>query len=105
MSGVPREIDMESVAAYLRDLSGVEDVHDLHVWGLSTTDVALTAHLVKPDPRDDDLLVERVARELQDRFDIDHVTLQWERRKLSDCWDGACDSKIVQPAEEGEQNR
>jgi cobalt-zinc-cadmium efflux system protein len=91
MGGVPRDIDVVAVRAYLADLPGVEDVHDLHVWGLSTAEVALTAHLVKPDSRDDDALIERATRGLQARFDIDHVTLQWERGAVAGCRDRSCD--------------
>jgi hypothetical protein len=65
--------------------------------------VALTAHLVKPDPGDDDTLIERAARDLQARFEIDHVTLQWERHRLADCWDGACDKTIGLPAEKDQE--
>lgn len=79
LAAVPAGIDPEAVAAYLQDLPGVEAVHDLHIWGMSTTESALTAHLVKPDPRDDDALLERACRELHDRFGIGHATLQWER--------------------------
>ncbi len=79
LAAVPSGIDPEAVAAYLRDLPGVEAVHDLHIWGMSTTESALTAHLVKPDPRDDDELLARACRELHDRFGIGHTTLQWER--------------------------
>jgi cobalt-zinc-cadmium efflux system protein len=90
MGGVPRTIDMTAVRAYLTGLPGVEEVHDLHVWGLSTAETALTAHLIKPDPRDDDILIEQAMGELQARFDIDHVTLQWERSRLTECRDRAC---------------
>jgi cobalt-zinc-cadmium efflux system protein len=100
MGGVPREIDMVAVRDYLTGLPGVEDVHDLHVWGLSTAETALTAHLIKPDSGDDDLLVEQATDELQARFDIDHVTLQWERGGLTECRDNACDSGIDELPEE-----
>ncbi len=79
LAAVPSGIDPEAVAAYLRDLPGVEAVHDLHICGMSTTESALTAHLVKPDPRDDDEVLARACRELHDRFGIGHTTLQWER--------------------------
>jgi cobalt-zinc-cadmium efflux system protein len=79
MDAVPAGIDPEAVAAYLGALPGVVAVHDLHVWGMSTTQSALTAHLVKPDPGDDDALIARATRELRERFGIGHVTLQWER--------------------------
>ena len=99
MGGTPRDVDMVALRAYLAGLPGVEDVHDLHVWGLSTAEAALTAHLVKPDPCDDDALVERATGELQARFNIDHVTLQWERGGLAECQNRACDRKIC--AKEG----
>jgi cobalt-zinc-cadmium efflux system protein len=54
ISGVPRNIDIEQVIAYLAGLPGVENVHDLHIWGLSTREVALTAHIVKPRRRRSD---------------------------------------------------
>ena len=85
ISGVPRNIDIELVTKYLNSLPGVENVHDLHVWGLSTREVALTAHLVKPLSKDDDQLISTAAAELHERFKIDHVTLQWERERLPDC--------------------
>jgi cobalt-zinc-cadmium efflux system protein len=94
IGGAPQDIDVTAVHDYLIGLPGVEDVHDLHVWGLSTAEVALTAHLVKPDPCDDDVLVEQATGELQVRFDIDHVTLQWERGGLAECRDRACDKGI-----------
>lgn len=76
---VPSGIKPEVVRAFLCELPGVTAVHDLHIWGMSTTEIALTAHLVKPDPRDDDALVARAAQELRERFGVGHVTLQWER--------------------------
>jgi cobalt-zinc-cadmium efflux system protein len=79
LDAVPDHIDTERVRAYLCGLPGVVAVHDLHIWGLSTTETALTAHLVKPDPKDDDRLITTAARELHDRFGIKHATLQWER--------------------------
>ena len=79
VDAVPPGIDAVAVRGHLASLPGVTAVHDLHIWALSTTEVALTAHLVKPDPRDDDLLVARAARELREHFGIGHATLQWER--------------------------
>lgn len=89
MDAVPAGIDPEAVAAYLGALPGVVAVHDLHVWGMSTTEAALTAHLVKPDPADDDALVARATTDLHERFGIAHVTLQWERRD-GDCPGAPC---------------
>lgn len=75
---VPPEIDRASVDAYLRGLPGVTAIHDLHVWPLSTTTVALTAHLVRPSHGLDDAFLERVRTELGSRFGIGHTTLQIE---------------------------
>lgn len=79
LDAVPAGIDLAAVKAYLAALPGIAAVHDVHVWGLSTTHAALTAHLVKPDGRLDDALLERVAAELHDRFGIAHATIQLEQ--------------------------
>lgn len=78
MDGVPAGIDSGAVEAYLAALPGVATVHDLHIWGMSTTEVALTAHLVMPRPPADDQLLGVVCRELRERFRIGHVTIQIE---------------------------
>ena len=82
IGGVPKGIEPAQVRDFLGSLPGVEGVHDMHVWALSTTEAALTAHLVKPQPEDDDMLLAHATRELRERFDIEHVTIQWER------WEG-----------------
>lgn len=84
VDAVPETVDAGAIELYLNDLPGIEAVHDLHVWGLSTTKTALTAHLVKPDPNGDDALIQRASYELQHDFGIDHVTLQLERGEV-DC--------------------
>ena len=66
------------VERYLAGLPGVTDVHDLHIWAMSTTEVALTAHLVRPGAVLDDSLLARARHDLQVRFGIGHVTLQIE---------------------------
>ncbi|MBK6900548.1 MAG: cation transporter [bacterium] len=90
LAAVPAGIDPAAVEAYLGGLPGVTAVHDLHIWGMSTTESALTAHLVKPDPRDDDELLARACRDLHDRFGIGHATLQWERGGHPAPCAGAC---------------
>jgi cobalt-zinc-cadmium efflux system protein len=67
-----------AVEKFLASLPGVVSVHDLHIWGLSTTHVALTAHLVKPDPGQEDDLLTHACRELHARFHIEHAMLQIE---------------------------
>jgi len=79
MDAVPPGIDPSAVEAYLRSLPGVASVHDLHIWAMSTTEVAMTGHLVKPGVENDDALLRRASRELHDRFGIEHATLQLER--------------------------
>jgi cobalt-zinc-cadmium efflux system protein len=79
LAGVPAGIDRGGVAAYLEALPGVTEVHDLHIWGMSTTETALTAHLVRPDAGVDDALLAEVCEQLKRRFAIQHATLQVER--------------------------
>ncbi|WP_213881364.1 cation diffusion facilitator family transporter [Pseudomonas sp. dw_358] len=76
---VPEHIDVDQVSAYLGSLPGVSEVHDLHIWALSTTQTALTAHLVVPGGSADDGMLREVARVLNSRYAIDHATLQVER--------------------------
>lgn len=79
LDAVPRGVDAAAVEKFLGNLSGVREVHDLHIWGMSTTDVALTAHLIKPDLVDEDSFLKEVAKELHSKFGIEHPTIQIER--------------------------
>ena len=79
MDAVPEGIDMHAVEGYLAALPGVTAVHDLHVWGMSTTESALTAHLVMPQPPASDDFLDRLCTHLHERFRIGHVTVQLER--------------------------
>lgn len=81
LDAVPRGIDRHAVDAYLRGLPGVTDVHHVHIWPMSTTETALTAHLVRPDGQLDDRLLADAQHGLADRFGICHSTLQVERGK------------------------
>ena len=78
LDAVPRHVDRQEVEAYLGTLPGVVEVHDLHIWGLSTTDVALTAHLVRPQQVLDDAFIADICQTLKARFGIGHATLQIE---------------------------
>ncbi|HKX92267.1 MAG TPA: cation diffusion facilitator family transporter [Sphingomicrobium sp.] len=84
LAGVPSGIDVDVVEASLGELDGVETVHDLHVWPLSTTETALTAHLVAPGVESTDALLCAARAMLHDRFRIEHCTLQIERSHLED---------------------
>jgi cobalt-zinc-cadmium efflux system protein len=77
--GVPDDIDLAAVHQSLQKLEGVMSVHDLHVWAMSTSDNALTAHLViDGSHRDYDALLNKANDVLHEKFDIQHVSLQFE---------------------------
>lgn len=79
VDAVPRDVDPQEVREYLLAQPGVAAMHDLHIWAMSTTDTALTAHLVMPQfPEGDDFL-HGVTTELHDRYGIEHATIQIER--------------------------
>ncbi len=88
LDGVPASVNSTAVHSYLADQRGVIDVHDLHIWALSTTSVALTAHLVVPNQGADDALLGSLTPTLKKRFRIDHATLQIERDRC----DRGCES-------------
>ena len=78
MAGVPRSIDPEKVEAHLVGLDGVTRVHDLHIWSMSTTEYALTAHLVMPEGFPGDPFLQGCAHEVAHHFGITHSTFQIE---------------------------
>jgi cobalt-zinc-cadmium efflux system protein len=84
LAGVPSSIDLDEVEAELERLEAVTAVHDLHVWPLSTTENALTVHLVSPNGTSDALL-DRARTMLHDRFGIEHSTIQIERTHPAHC--------------------
>ena len=85
LDGVPEDVDLNEVQSYLASLPGVLEVHDLHVWALSTTETALTAHLLRPDGHNEDELLREATQNLCERFGICHITLQWERGDADVC--------------------
>jgi cobalt-zinc-cadmium efflux system protein len=74
--GVPDSVDLMAVRQSLLDLPGVTQVHDLHVWAMGTSQIAMTAHLITPDGHPDDAFYRHAAEVLHDRFEITHATLQ-----------------------------
>jgi len=84
LAGVPAGIDVDEVEAALGALQGVDAVHDLHVWPLSTTETALTAHIVTAQADYPDALLASARDVLHDRFHIEHCTLQVERHHPAD---------------------
>lgn len=82
IDSVPKGINPHDVEIYLSQLPGVSEVHDLHIWPMSTTETALTAHLITPTLPTDDDLIQQAVDGLHEKFNIGHVTLQCE------CGDG-----------------
>jgi cobalt-zinc-cadmium efflux system protein len=78
LDAVPESVDPAAVRAYLEALPGVTALHDLHIWGMSTTETALTCHLVMPGGHPGDTALAAITRELHAHFGIAHATLQIE---------------------------
>lgn len=83
LDGVPDSIDLNAVRNYLAAQPGVIEVHDLHVWAMSTSGVALTAHLVTNGEQLKDDFLSRVANELHDEYRIEHATIQIESGNIT----------------------
>ena len=79
LAGVPSTIDLDRVEAALAALDGVDAIHDLHIWPLSTTETALTAHMVTAQADYPDALLESARAVLHEQFRIEHCTIQVER--------------------------
>jgi cobalt-zinc-cadmium efflux system protein len=85
LDAAPRGIDVDEVRRWLAALPGVEGVHDLHIWAMSTTETALTAHLLRPDNGDGDRFLHEACEGLAHRFNIGHCTLQVQTEQAHDC--------------------
>jgi cobalt-zinc-cadmium efflux system protein len=92
MDAVPPEVDYAGVRGYFSELPALAGFHHLHIWALSTSETALTVHLVKPEADGDDALLGMVNRDLNERFGIGHATIQFERTR----------SKTLPPSKNGE---
>jgi cobalt-zinc-cadmium efflux system protein len=92
LDAVPRGVDPSAILAALAQLPGVAEVHDLHVWGASTSEVSLTAHVVVPEPLDHRAVLAAATALLRDRFAVAHTTIQLE------C-DDACQECSQRPAD------
>ncbi|MDB5990724.1 MAG: cation diffusion facilitator family transporter [Herbaspirillum sp.] len=91
LNAVPANVESDAIATYLRGRAGVDEIHDLHIWGMSTTESALTVHLVMPGGYPGDAFMDEIMEELKARFSIHHSTLQIEQGTT----DHAC---ILHPA-------
>ena len=90
LNGVPPNIDVSEVDKYLRECEGVIDIHDLHIWAMSTTENALTVHLVTPAGYPGDTYMDNIMKTLAERFNIHHSTIQIEQGTT----DHACTLKV-----------
>ncbi|MGC9355289.1 MAG: cation diffusion facilitator family transporter [Mariniphaga sp.] len=89
LDAVPKNIDVEKVRNFIAAKNGVENLHDLHIWAMSTTQIALTAHLVMPGGNDDRFIT-TLQNELKEKFNIGHTTFQIENRNLQQNCDTDC---------------
>jgi cobalt-zinc-cadmium efflux system protein len=85
LQAVPQSVELAEVRDFLGRLPGVREVHDLHIWGMSTTENAMTAHLIIPGGHPGDAFLQGAAREVEQRFAIHHVTLQIEVADAEAC--------------------
>jgi cobalt-zinc-cadmium efflux system protein len=81
--GVPWQINPAEVRLYFESLPGVVNVHDLHIWAMSTSQIALTVHLVIPEGQRGDAFIEEIRESLLDKFDIEHPTIQIEMKQIA----------------------
>jgi len=85
LDGVPTSVNRNAVQAWLASQPGISSVHDLHIWALSTTKNALTAHLVMPQGPADERFLSTLAEELESQFNIHHTTIQLEANETACC--------------------
>jgi cobalt-zinc-cadmium efflux system protein len=90
MDAVPSNIDYGEVQKYLQGIEGVKNVHDLHIWGLSTSHTALTVHLVMDGGTREDRFLSEIDSALHDKFGIEHTTIQVENANSEDCKQEDC---------------
>ncbi|MDU9048533.1 MAG: cation diffusion facilitator family transporter [Candidatus Electrothrix sp. Rat3] len=85
LDSVPKDIDIEKVENYLNGLEHVYQIHDLHIWAMSTTEVALSVHLVTTEEALGNNYLSRVQQKLHDHFGIEHSTIQIEKKDTESC--------------------
>jgi cobalt-zinc-cadmium efflux system protein len=89
LDAVPLHIDIQKVREFILSVDGVTDIHDLHIWAMSTTQVALTAHLVMPGGYDDKF-ISNLQEDLRHKFSIGHTTFQVERETIRENCNSGC---------------
>jgi len=94
LDGVPHNIDPAKVGAYFSGLPEVSTFHDLHIWAMSTTEAALTVHVVVPSG-DTDALLLKMHHDLHHNFNIEHATIQLERSSDEKICSQKCDAGVI----------
>ena len=90
LDGVPSSIDSNKIIEYLSGINGVKGVHDLHIWAMSTTETALTVHLVIPDLITNDSFLSDIKEKLEHDFQVAHSTIQIEKSITGENCDQRC---------------
>ncbi len=90
INSVPEKINIEELEKYLMSMKGVSSIHDLHVWAMSTTENALTVHLVIPEEKTHDQLLKEIKTNLKNQFQIQHSTIQIEKNNECEMLDQNC---------------
>ena len=85
LAPVPAGLQSQEVGAFLSTATGVQEIHGLHVWSMSATETALTAHLVMPSGHPGDPFLVDLSRKLKERFGIGHATFQVETDPQMTC--------------------
>jgi len=85
LDAVPKDIDKEGVENYFDSISQLKSFHDLHIWAMSTTETALTVHAVVEENCGRNELIDKISKELKDKFNIVHTTIQIEEPGDKDC--------------------
>jgi len=90
MNSVPEKIKLDEVEKFLKNIKGVESIHDLHVWAISTTENALTAHLYVPDNNSHEEILKEIKENLKTKFHIQHSTIQIDKTHECEMLDQNC---------------
>jgi cobalt-zinc-cadmium efflux system protein len=85
LNATPDSVSLDEVKTYLRSLSGVSRIHDIHIWSMSTTEIAMTGHLVMPSFTGDDQFLHDICHDMKERFGIGHATFQIEKGEGAEC--------------------
>jgi len=90
VDAVPYKINKEKIKTYLSDTKGIKSYHDLHIWALSTTEIAFTVHIIPDKSVNNDLLLKNISSGLKKNFQINHITIQIDNEQSSDSCNQNC---------------